>query len=176
MGLPVVGFDRLTAGRGEMRHRLLGILPIVSRRGPDVTRSAAGRLAAEIAWVPAATLGPEVTWRAIDDSSAAAVLSLAGALHEVTLTVSPSGALETVTIPRWASVDGGPWRTHLFGAAVHEEGTFHGFTVPTRITAGYEFGSDGWPGCAFIRQVIDRATFPAPPVRPDRMSNVANRS
>jgi hypothetical protein len=68
-----------------------------------------------------------------------------------------------VTIPRWARVDGGAWQTHVFGAVIHKEATFDGFTVPSRVTAGYEFGSDRWPDCAFIRQVIDRTTFTEPP-------------
>jgi hypothetical protein len=42
-GLPVTGFDRYSSGVGQMRWRLLGLFPVMSSAGPDVTRSAAGR-------------------------------------------------------------------------------------------------------------------------------------
>ena len=43
-GLPVAGFDRYTRGRGEMRWRMLRLVPLLSAANADVTRSAAGRL------------------------------------------------------------------------------------------------------------------------------------
>lgn len=46
-GLPVSGYDRYRAGTGEMRWRLARVLPVLTATGADVTRSAAGRLAAE---------------------------------------------------------------------------------------------------------------------------------
>ncbi len=63
-GLPVRGYDRLLRGQGEMRWRMLGILPLVSASGPDITRSAAGRLAAESVWLPSALCSPAVSWTA----------------------------------------------------------------------------------------------------------------
>ena len=52
IGIPVIGFDRLSSGSGQMRWRLGGLVPVVSATGPDVTRSAAGRLAGETVLVP----------------------------------------------------------------------------------------------------------------------------
>lgn len=49
---PVRGFDRLTRDTGEMQHRLFGRLLMVTATVPDVTRSAAGRAASEVIWVP----------------------------------------------------------------------------------------------------------------------------
>ena len=46
-GLPILGYDRFTDGSGEMRWRLGGLIPVMSAHGPDVTASAAGRLAGE---------------------------------------------------------------------------------------------------------------------------------
>lgn len=66
-GLPIHGYDRLTNGTGDICHRLLGRIPIVSSSGPDHTISAAGRLASETIWVPAVGLAPEVSWAAVDD-------------------------------------------------------------------------------------------------------------
>jgi len=59
-GIPVMGYDRLSGGSGEMRWRLLDLVPVVSTDGPDMARSAAGRLASEIALIPTAFGG--ATW------------------------------------------------------------------------------------------------------------------
>ena len=53
-GLPVAGFDRLSSGTAQMRWRLLHLVPVMTAAGPDVTRSACGRLAGEIALIPTA--------------------------------------------------------------------------------------------------------------------------
>jgi hypothetical protein len=142
-----------------MHHRLLGRIRIVSSSGPDHTISAAGRLASETIWVPAVGLAPDVSWVAVDDRDVVLRVPYGGRSYEVTMTVMSSGALEKVTIQRWAKVDKGPFRLHVFGAEFHDEGTFGGYTLPTQTTAGYGYGSDRWPECAFIRQFIDDATF-----------------
>lgn len=150
-GLPLRGYDRHTRGTGQMRHSLFGV-PVLSAAGPDLTRSAAGRLTSEIAFVPGVGAAPEVAWRAVDDRDAVALLRCGGRIHEVTLTVAPSGALERVTIPRWGRLGRGPYLEHLFAAAFQEESTFDGYTIPTRMTAG-------WEGHVSIRQTVDRAVF-----------------
>lgn len=61
-GMPVVGYDRLSAGTAEMRWRILDLVPVVTARGPDTARSAAGRLAFEIVMVP--TGFPTALWSA----------------------------------------------------------------------------------------------------------------
>jgi hypothetical protein len=61
-GLPVSGYDRLIDGEGAMRWRFLGIIPFMRADGPDITRSAAGRMHAEAIWFPAVLLGEDVQW------------------------------------------------------------------------------------------------------------------
>ena len=53
-GLPVTGYDRLISGAGEMRWRLLRLFPVLTAAGPDITRSAYGRMAGEIVLSPTA--------------------------------------------------------------------------------------------------------------------------
>lgn len=52
----VSGFDRYAGGQGQMRWRLLGLVPVMRADGPDLSRSAAGRVAGEAMWVPTALL------------------------------------------------------------------------------------------------------------------------
>lgn len=159
LGLPIHGYDRLTHGTGDMHHRLLGRIPVVSSAGPDHTRSAAGRLVIETIWVPAAALLPGVTWEDAGPDQSRMVTTFGGRQHTVTIAVSPTGALAWVAIPRWTRFGKEPFREHTFVAECHDEGTFDGYTVPTRVTAGYADSLDRWPESAFIRQTIDNATY-----------------
>lgn len=158
-GVPIRGYDRLTHGTGEMTHRAFGRFPIVSARGADLTRSTTGRLLSEMVWAPAVAVGPEVEWKPVDDHTAVALMPYGGDIHEVSITAGSSGALQWVTIDRWASVDKCPYRLHPFSAEIHSEATFGGFTVPSRVTAGYDYDSERWPDCAFIELTVDDATF-----------------
>lgn len=73
-GLPVQGYDRLVSGRGDMVYRLLDRLTVVDESGPDLVRSAVGRLLSELCWVPAAALGAGIRWTGVDDRTAEAGL------------------------------------------------------------------------------------------------------
>jgi hypothetical protein len=61
--LSISGFDRYDRTAGEMRWRLLGRVPLVTATGPDLDRSAAGRVALDALFIPAVWLSPHVTWR-----------------------------------------------------------------------------------------------------------------
>ncbi|GAA3561162.1 hypothetical protein GCM10022419_047250 [Nonomuraea rosea] len=150
---PVHGFDRYRAGAGEMRWRLLNTFPVMSGSGPDITRSAAGRLACEIVMAPAAALDPRVRWKALDEQHAVATVPIDGEDHDVTLTIAPDGRLERVTMSRWGNPDGTTYREHLFGIECADEATFDGFTIPARVRGGW------WPQGEFIRFALDDVLF-----------------
>jgi hypothetical protein len=152
-GVPLVGIDRLHGEQAEMTHRLLGVIPVVRESGADLARGAAGRAAGEMCWSPATALHPSVRWREVSDTEVVALVPVAGEVQECTLRVDGSGALRGCSNPRWARLDGGPWRWHTFGARILSEGTFDGFTVPTRVVAGY--GEDYAGEGAFVRLAID---------------------
>jgi hypothetical protein len=158
-GMPIRGFDRYTGGAGEMRHRLFGTVPVVSASGPDISRSAAARLTAEIAWVPTAALSPSVTWRAVDADRVTALIPCDGQICAPTLTVAPSGALVTVSISRWTDVGGKGWHEEPFTAVFEAEATFGDYMVPSQVTAGWGYGTGRWRDGAFIHQTIDSITY-----------------
>jgi len=153
-GLPVSGYDRYSAGTGEMRWRLAGVLPVLTSAGPDVTRSAAGRLAAEAMFVPTTfDLGswadgamPDVarrTWRAGDNEDA------------VDLHVAADGTLHQVTMQRWGQAGKGPAQRRPFGVTMLAEGRFADVAIPVRFTGWWDGPGDG----DFFRAEITAATF-----------------
>ncbi|MFF7250180.1 DUF6544 family protein [Embleya sp. NPDC008237] len=152
-GVRIRGFDRLDADGAAMRWRLFGVVPFIGASGVDVTRSAAGRLAGEFVFVPPFALHRDVRWRAVDDTRAVARFAVAGYAQEVTVTVSPSGAPASVSLPRWGNPDGRRHREHRFTATFDGEVSHGGFLLPTGIHAGWD-DTD-----AFIHYDIDAANF-----------------
>jgi hypothetical protein len=158
-GLPVTGFDRYTSGAGRQRWRLLGLIPVMTGGGPDITRSAAGRLAGEATcWLPTAfsaaswVSGPEpdtvvATWRIGDEQEA------------VRLRIAPDGRPRDLLLQRWGNPDGEPFARHPFGVAVDGERTFSGVTIPSEIRAGWWWGTDRQQPGEFFRAEITGARF-----------------
>lgn len=100
-GLPVRGYDRLVNGRGEMRWRLLGLIPVMAASGPDITRSAAGRVLTEAVWLPSVLAAEEVKWTADVASEPRARLSTNGDAADLALTIDGQGGLQAVALLRW---------------------------------------------------------------------------
>jgi hypothetical protein len=153
-GLPVSGYDRYSAGTGEMRWRLAGVLPVLTGTGPNVTRSAAGRLAAEAmsvpttfdlgSWADGAT--PDVarrTWPAGDHKDT------------VDLHVTADGTLRQVIMQRWGQAGKAPAHRRPFGVRMVAEHRLCGLTIPVRFTGWWDTPGHG----DFFRAEITAATF-----------------
>jgi uncharacterized protein DUF6544 len=159
-GIPIRGFDRLVGGEGAMRWKLLGIVPVMTASGPDITRSTVGRLLAELVWLPSALCAGDVAWTASDALHPTAAMTLLGHAAQLEMTVGETGRLETIKTSRWGNPEGGEFRSVDFGAVAEEEATFDGYTIPIRLRVGWHFvngrfESDG----EFFRGIIDDATF-----------------
>jgi hypothetical protein len=157
-GLPVTGFDRLSAGTGQMSWRLLGLFPVMAASGTDVTRSACGRLAGEIALLP--TAFPRATWRPGERPGAAAA-SLRFGTHTETaeLDVGDDGRLLEVRVERWGNPDGAPFGRYPFGVSVEAESVFGGITIPSVLRAGWWWGTERQAAGEFFRAEITSAVF-----------------
>jgi hypothetical protein len=137
------GADAYANGQGRMAFRLWDLLPIVRAGGPDVSRSARGRLAIESIWQPASLLPQRgVTWSSIDDRTARAVVTIDGEPVPLTLSIAPDGGLQAVAMDRWsnATVDG-EYASIPFGADVLAESTYEGYTVPSRLDVSWWYGT-----------------------------------
>lgn len=157
--LPIRGFDRLTNGRGEMRWKLLGLVPVATAAGADVTRSAAGRLAGELLLLPASALADTISWQPGDGHQATATITRGELNSTVAVEVDDVGALRALTLPRWGNPDGGPYREHVFGVAFDGERDHGDYTLPTSMRAGWWFGTNRWAEGEFFRATIDHVEF-----------------
>jgi TusA-related sulfurtransferase len=152
----ISGSDRYFDGRGELRWKLLGLIPLMRADGPDVSRGAAGRAAAEAIWVPTALL-PRfgVEWSAADERHLTARYRIDALQAEVHFVVDPEGRLRSVVFDRWGDPDGtGIWGLHPFGGEINGYATFEGLTIPSSGRFGWFFGTDRWDQGEFFRYQI----------------------
>lgn len=157
-GLRVAGFDRYSSDSGEMRWRLLDQVPVQSAHGADVTRSAAGRLAAEgLTFVP--TSFAQAAWSADDTDTATAVVTVGDGQETVRLRVDASGRLCAVQLDRWGNPSGQPFGRYPFGVTLLSERAFDGITIPTTLTAGWWHGTDRQGEGEFFRATVTAAVF-----------------
>jgi hypothetical protein len=158
-GLPIHGSDSFVES-GTMRWRLFGVLPLINAGGPDITRSAAGRVNIESIWLPAVLCANEILWTAPDASHAHAHFTAHGEKANVVCTVDKTGKLRAVSMPRWGNPSGSKFEYHNFGGSVEQEGTFDGYTIPTRLRVGWHFHTDGFAADGeFFRVTVDDAVY-----------------
>lgn len=159
-GLPIKGWDRVVEGEGAMQWKLLGLIPVMSASGADVTRSAIGRMQGECIWLPSVFCQPHVKWTALDDCQAQAQLTLWGETTQLTFTVNETGQLRQFSFERWGNPEGAEHHYVNFGGYLEEESTFSGYTIPTQLRAGWYFDSTQFESAGeFFRATIDEAVY-----------------
>jgi hypothetical protein len=141
-GLPVTGSDRWIDGRGSMRWKLLGLLPMMTAAGPDISRSALGRVQLEAVWLPSALCAPTVEWCEKDATHVDATPSFRGEPARISLEIDQGGAVQTIHGQRWGDPDKHGYRQVAFGGVVAQERSFGGYTIPSQLRLGWYFGSD----------------------------------
>ncbi len=156
--IPLLGYDRFSGGTGEMRWRLLDLVPVVSATGPDLTRSAAGRLASEIALLP--TSFRSADWPpSRSPDTALASWGEGEEQQQVALHVDADGRLLDVLMQRWGNPGGKPFGRYPFGATFAGERTDGGVTLPATVRAGWWWGTDLQDEGEFFRMEITRVVF-----------------
>ena len=159
-----VGTDLLTADDARMEFRLHGLIPVVREDGPDVRRSAQGRLAGEsAAWLPQA-LTPQLgaRWMPVDEERAIVTLVAAGADVDVEVLVDGDGRIRRLGLNRWNGSSSPP-RFEPFGASIDSTFTAeNGVRLAGTGTVGWDFGTDREADGVFFRYRITAATFSPP--------------
>ena len=134
--------DRFADGAGSMDVRLLGRIALVHVSDEDTTRSAAGRAAVEATWAPAGLLPDRsVRWRAEADDLIVASWDVPPERPEVRIRIDADGAMRSSCVMRW---DNGGHGRHGYipcGGDAHEEKRFGDVVIPSRLTAGWWYGT-----------------------------------
>ncbi len=158
LGLPVIGFDRYSSGSGQMNWRLGGLVPVMTATGADVTRSAAGRLAGEMALAPTTFRG--ATWTpGADDDHAISTWRIDDQNVRAEFSIGADGRLLGVVMQRWGNPNGEPFGRYPFGVDIEAERTFSGVTIGSELRAGWWWGTDRQAEGEFFRATITEAQF-----------------
>jgi hypothetical protein len=153
-GLPILGCDRVVDGVGNASWNT------IQRSGEDITRSCVGRVQAESVWLPSVLCRSDVSWTELNASSVQVNFTSLGEPAKLTLTVNNQGMLERMKIYRWGNPEGGDCHYVDFGGIIDESRTFDGYTIPTRLSVGWYFGSDRFESEGeFFHCTIDKAIY-----------------
>jgi hypothetical protein len=159
-GISIRGGDSLIDGQGAMRWKLFGIVPVVNASGPDITRSAAGRVNIESIWLPSVLCVADVSWTAVDPFGIHAGFTAHDERAEIDYVVDENGRLKAVNMPRWGNPEGAEFHYVNCGGFVEKEGTFGGYTIPTVMRVGWYFGEERFERKGeFFRVTIDDAVW-----------------
>ena len=151
----IKGSDQFIDGVGEMRWKLLGLIPVMSGTGPDISRSASDRYAMERILLPSALCRPEVRWTSQNGNASAEAPGIA----KITLGLDPNGSVKFVSMLRWGNPDGGAFALAPFGGYTDAEATWGGYTIPTQLRIGWHAGTDRFEEGEFFRANITSAEF-----------------
>jgi hypothetical protein len=158
--LTIRGSDRYVDGYGAMRWKFFGLLPFITASGPDITRSAAGRVNLECAWLPSVLCRDDISWSVPEPSHIRASFKAHGEMADVDLAIDETGAPKTLSTARWGNPEGTAFRYASFGGFAGKEATFGGYTVPASLRAGWHFGTDRFEREGeFFRATIDSAEY-----------------
>ena len=136
--MTVRGVDRLTNGEGFMQMRLYGIIPVMTARGEKLNQGALTRYLSEMIWFPQAFLADFISWEAIDEHHAKAILTAPTMAVSGIFEFDDEGRFVTFTTERYYN-DGEkdcmlPWNTP---AASY--GELGGLQLPVRGKAIWTF-------------------------------------
>ena len=141
-----------------MRWRLLGLIPVMTADGPDITRSASGRLAGEIALLPSAF--QQATWtQGEHPDTAIATWQFGDDTETAEFRVGSDGQLIEVMVNRWGNPGAVPFNRYPFGVSVEAESNLGGITIPSQLRAGWWWGTDQQLAGEFFRAKITNALF-----------------
>lgn len=159
-GMPIRGSDRLVDGEGSMRWRLFGIVPVMTAAGPDISRSAAGRVNAEAVWLPSTLCREDVSWTEGESGHARVQFTSHNEATELELEMDAQDRLQLIRMSRWGNPDGSGFRYADFGAVVAGETSFGGYTIPTSLRIGWYVGTERFESEGeFFRATVTNAEF-----------------
>ncbi len=172
--MPIIVWDHYLGLKGAVLITLAGVIPIEYAAGPDVSRSARHRLAAESIWVPSALLPyvhsaavdesssaeiAQVTWEAVDKDRVKVTLPVDGEDIALWLELDEAGRLLELRMQRYGNAGGEPWGTLPYGFVVEAERTFGGYTIPSVLSGGWSYGSEDYDPDSASRFVVVDARY-----------------
>ncbi|MCB1188462.1 hypothetical protein KDL29_14965 [bacterium] len=133
------GYDIYYAGEGRMCWRMYGLYPMASAEGDAISESAAGRMAAEMIWLPGMLLPQHgVQWEADNDNEIRCRLAIDKYDFELRFMLDGNGRVLRLRMKRLRNEDDGSSAQLEFGMDSSADFTANGFTVPGQCSVAWQ--------------------------------------
>ena len=127
------GRDLFYQGTAFMEIKIGSLIPVVNAAdNKKLNESSYHRFLLELPWYPTAALEDYISWQAVNEQSAKAVLSYQGTSVEATFNFEGDGKLRSVEALRYKDNNENAKRIPCIGE-VKEYMTIEGFRIPNRI-------------------------------------------
>lgn len=146
------GADWLLVNDAGVAYALADWVPAVERNGPELARSATGRLLVDLAWLPAA-LTPQRGARWSRGDNQRAVVTIPGHAMPMTLAIRDDGRLLEASILRRRVGPDGRSSLAPYGMVVEADARFGDLTVPSELVFAWGIGTDD--RFDFMRVVVE---------------------
>lgn len=136
--IPFEGRDKYQDGHGNMLIKLFKIFTVGDSKGAEMDRSALVTLLAEALFVPGYALQPYVSWEAINDLSAKAIIEDNGIKVSGIFYFNEKGEnVKFETEDRYFAEKNGTYTKHKWTAFLENYKDFNGFMIPTIMRAAW---------------------------------------
>lgn len=107
----IAATDTFSGNHGNMRIKLMSVIPMGNTRGPKMDQGELQRYLGEMVWFPTAWLSDIIEWQAIDAYSVQATIRTQDVTGSVVLHINEQGQLTHVTANRYMGEQGQltPW-------------------------------------------------------------------
>ncbi len=132
--------DRYMDGKGRLRVKLFGLIPIVNARGPEVDQAELLRWLGESVWFPTNLIpGDQLSWSPINSSSAKLNYSHKDQKLWYIINFDEKGYIVRLETERYLEKG----KPEKWIGKVSDYKDFHGFIVPSHIEAFWELEEEG---------------------------------
>jgi len=139
-GFYFIGRDKYVNGHGHMLIKILSLIPVADASGPKTDQGTMLRYLAETVWFPTAALNNNITWEAIDSTSARATMTFKGVTASGEFTFNETGDVISFQAQRYYG--GGKDATMETWFIENTSDGFkelNGIRIPTKSTVTWKF-------------------------------------
>jgi hypothetical protein len=129
--MTMAGRDEYSGGHGKMHIKLFRVYSLFNQRGREIDQGAMVRYLSEIIWFPTAWLSDYITWEAVDDHHARAIMHYAGQTVSGVLTFGEDGRFLSFEALRYRSNPDKTSSLQTWVATSNTYGDYDGIRVPT---------------------------------------------
>jgi len=126
-----LGRDAYADDHGSMLIKMLSLFPLAKATGSEIDQGAMMRYMNEMTWFPAAFLGENITWKAIDESSAEVTLTDSGKSVTAVMSFDQEGKPINFVAKRYRMV-GKKYALETWSTPFTGYGEFEGLRLPVR--------------------------------------------